>query len=201
MTVSSGAPTTRPVLLPCLPSTGATPWAVGGGASRPADGRLCVGVHRGRRRPAPVRRRRAGDLVWRAAVALLAAELAVEVGRTVLRDHSMGVDTIALVAMIGSLALGQELAGVVVGLMFSGGAALEDLASMRARRELSALIERAPKVAQLRIGDRIEEVAVEQVMVGDIVVVRTGEVVPVDGSWSAARPCSTPARSPASHCR
>ena len=50
----------------------------------------------------------AGDLVWRVAVALLAAELAVEVGRTVLRDHSMGVDTIALIAMIGSLALGQE---------------------------------------------------------------------------------------------
>jgi heavy metal translocating P-type ATPase len=123
----------------------------------------------------------AGNLVWRVAVALLAAELAVEVGRTVLRDHSMGVDTIALIAMIGALALGQELAGVVVGLMFSGGAALEDLASSRARRELSALIARAPKVAQLRIGDRIEQVAVGQVRVGDVVVVRTGEVVPVDG--------------------
>ena len=128
----------------------------------------------------------AGDLVWRAAVALLAAELAVEVGRTVVRDHSMGVDTIALIAMVGSLALGQELAGVVVGLMFSGGAALEDLAST-APAVSSALIERAPKVAQLRIGDRIEEVAVEQVQVGDVVVVRTGEVVPVDGAWSAAR--------------
>ncbi len=122
-----------------------------------------------------------GDLVWRVAVALLSAELTVEVGRTVLREHSMGVDTIALIAMIGSLALGQELAGVVVGLMFSGGAALEDLASTRARRELSALVERAPKVAQLRVGDRLEEVSVEQVRVGDVVVVRTGEVVPVDG--------------------
>ncbi len=122
-----------------------------------------------------------GDLVWRVAVALLAVELAVEVGLTVVRDHSMGVDTIALIAMIGSLALGQELAGVVVGLMFSGGAALEDLASTRARRELSALIARAPKVAQLRVGDQIEQVAVEQVRVGDVVVVRTGEVVPVDG--------------------
>jgi heavy metal translocating P-type ATPase len=124
----------------------------------------------------------AGDLVWRVAIVLLAAELTVEVGQTVLRDHSMGVDTIALIAMLGSLALGQELAGVVVGLMFSGGAALEDLASTRARRELSALIARAPKVAQLRIGDRIEQVAVEQVQVGDVVVVRAGEVVPVDGA-------------------
>lgn len=70
----------------------------------------------------------AGDNVWRAAVALLAAELAFEVARTVIVEHHMGVDTIALVAMLGSLALGQELAGVIVGLMFSGGATLEDLA-------------------------------------------------------------------------
>jgi heavy metal translocating P-type ATPase len=123
-----------------------------------------------------------GDAVWRAAVALLAVELALEVGRTVLIDHHMGVDTIALIAMVGSLALGQELAGVIVGLMFSGGAALEDIASTRARRELSSLIERAPKVAHVRIGDRLEQVPIEQVGVGDVVVVRTGEVVPVDGA-------------------
>ena len=59
----------------------------------------------------------------------------------------MGVDTIALVAMVGSLALGEELAGLVVGLMFSGGCALEEVASTRARRELTALVERAPKIA------------------------------------------------------
>ena len=124
----------------------------------------------------------AGNDVWRAAVALLAAELAFEVGRTVIVDHHMGVDTIALVAMVGSLLLGQELAGVIVGLMFSGGAALEDVASTRARRELTALIQRAPKVAQLRIGDRLEQVPIAEVQTGDVVVVRTGEVIPVDGT-------------------
>jgi heavy metal translocating P-type ATPase len=124
----------------------------------------------------------AGDVVWGAAVALLAAELAIEVGRTVIVDRHMGVDTIALVAMVGSLALGQELAGIIVGLMFSGGAALEDVASARARRELTALIQRAPKVAQLRVGDRLEQVPIAQVQTGDVVVVRTGEVIPVDGT-------------------
>ncbi len=123
----------------------------------------------------------AGNDVWRAAVALLAAELAVEIGRTVIVDHHMGVDTIALVAMLGSLLLGQELAGVIVGLMFSGGAALEDVASTRARRELTALIQRAPKVAQLRVTDGLEQVPIAEVQTGDVVVVRTGEVVPVDG--------------------
>lgn len=123
----------------------------------------------------------AAHTVWRATVALLAAELAVEVGRTVVIEHSLGVDTIALVAMVGALALNQELAGVVIGLMFSGGASLETIASRRARRELTALIQRAPNVAQLRIADRLEEVPVERVQVGDVVVVRTGEIVPVDG--------------------
>ena len=106
----------------------------------------------------------------------------VEVGRTVVVEHSLGVDTIALVAMVGALALGQELTGVVIGLMFSGGASLEAVASRRARRELTALVQRAPKVAQRRIDGNLEEVPVEQVHVGDIVLVRTGEVVPVDGT-------------------
>lgn len=125
----------------------------------------------------------AGQTVWGVAVAVLAAELTVEVGRTVVVEHSLGVDTIALVAMVGALELGEELAGVVIGLMFSGGAALEAIASQRARRELTALVQRAPKAktAQLRVGDRLEEVAVERVEAGDVVLVRTGEVVPGDG--------------------
>ena len=128
----------------------------------------------------------AGQMVWRLTVALLAAELAVEVGRTVVVEHSLGVDTIALVAMVGALALDQELAGVVIGLMFSGGASLEAIASRRARRELSALVQRAPKVAHLRVDDRLQEVPIERVHAGDVAVVRTGEVVPVDGTVLSA---------------
>jgi heavy metal translocating P-type ATPase len=124
---------------------------------------------------------KAGDEVWKVAIVILAAELLVEVLHTVFVDHRMGVDTIALVAMIGCLALGEYLAGIIVGLMFSGGGALEDWAASRAKRELTELIERAPKVAQLRRGDTVEEVPVDEVRAGDVVLVRTGEVVPVDG--------------------
>jgi len=124
----------------------------------------------------------AGQTVWAVAVAVLAAELTVEVVRTVIVERSLGVDTIALVAMVGALALGEELAGAVIGLMFSGGSSLEAIASRRARRELTALIQRAPKVAQVRVGERLEEVAVDHVQTGDVVLVRTGEVVPVDGT-------------------
>ncbi len=128
----------------------------------------------------------AGQAVWGAAVAVLAAELTVEVAHTVVVEHSLGVDTIALVAMVGALALGEELAGAIIGLMFSGGAALEAIASGRARRELTALIQRAPKVARVRVGQQLEEVPVEHVQAGDVVLVRTGEVVPVDGTVVSA---------------
>ncbi len=124
----------------------------------------------------------AGDRVWGAAVAVLAAELSVEVVRSIVVDHSLGVDTIALVAMVGSLALNEELAGAVIGLMFTGGAALEAVASKRARRELTSLVSRAPKWANVRAGGDLREVPVEALVVGDVVVVRTGEVVPVDGT-------------------
>jgi heavy metal translocating P-type ATPase len=124
----------------------------------------------------------AGNAIWRAAVALLAAELAFEVARTIVVDRHMGVDTIALVAMVGALALGEDLAGLIVGIMFTGGSTLEDIASSRARRELTALLQRAPKVAQLKRDGRLEEVPVEEVLAGDVVVVRTGEVIPVDGT-------------------
>ena len=125
----------------------------------------------------------AGQTVWGVAVAVLAAELTVEVGRTVVVEHSLGVDTIALVAMVGALALGEELAGVVIGLMFSGGAALEAIASRRARRELTALVQRAPKIgAATDRATTSRRSPVERVEAGDVVLVRTGEVVPVDGT-------------------
>jgi heavy metal translocating P-type ATPase len=128
----------------------------------------------------------AGHMVWRVAVAVLAAELAYEVLRTVVVDRHLGVDAIALVAMVGALALDQELAGAVIGLMFSGGAALESAASGRARRELTALLERAPTVAYVRDGGALREVPIDEVAAGDVVVVRTGEVVPVDGTVTSA---------------
>ncbi len=124
----------------------------------------------------------AGRSVWTVAVGVLALELSVEVLRSLFVERSLGVDTIALVAMVGALALGEDLTGLVIGLMFSGGGSLEHLASARARRELTALVERAPKFARLRVGGELREVAVGEIGVGDVVLVRTGETVPVDGT-------------------
>jgi heavy metal translocating P-type ATPase len=123
----------------------------------------------------------AGDLVWAAAIALTLIPLTWSVLRTLMRGD-VGVDAIALVAMVGALALGEYLAGAVIALMLSGGNALEAAAGRRARRELTALLERAPRIAHRRRGERIEEVPVAEIDVGDRILVRAGEVVPVDGS-------------------
>ena len=127
----------------------------------------------------------AGDAVWAVATAVVLVPLTWSVGRTLLRGD-VGVDAIALVAMAAALALGEYLAGAVVGLMLAGGNALEDYAAGRARRELSALVARAPRVAHRRVGDVVEEVPVEELAPGDLVVVRAGEVVPVDGIVTSA---------------
>lgn len=84
------------------------------------------------------------DVVWAAAVLVALIPLGISVARDLMHGET-GVDLIALLAMAGSLILGQYLAGAVVGLMLSGGQALERYASSRARRELSALLARAPR--------------------------------------------------------
>ncbi len=122
----------------------------------------------------------AGDIVWAAAIAITLVPLTWSVGRTLMRGD-VGVDAIALVAMAGALALGEYLAGAVVALMLSGGNALEAAAGRRARRELTALLERAPRIAHRWLDGGVQEVPVEALRVGDRVLVRAGEVVPVDG--------------------
>jgi len=91
------------------------------------------------------------------------------------------VDAIALLSMTAALALGQPLAGAVVALMYSGGNVLEEIAVSRAEHDLRSLVDRAPRVAHRRVDDGSEDVPVGVVAVGDRLLVRAGEVIPVDG--------------------
>lgn len=112
------------------------------------------------------------------AIVLLAAAAAT--GWRLLRGE-IGVDVIAVLAMAGALVLRQYLAGSVIAVMLTGGAALERYASARARRELTALLRRVPRLAHRRQDDRFVDVPVEEVGLGDVLVVKPGEIVPVDG--------------------
>ena len=93
----------------------------------------------------------------------------------------MGVDAVALLSMLAALALGETLAGVVVAIMYAGGGALEDFAVGRAERDLKSLVDRAPRVAHRKTNELVEDAPIDAVAVGDAIIVRAGEVVPVDG--------------------
>jgi heavy metal translocating P-type ATPase len=122
----------------------------------------------------------AADVVWGATVAFMLVPLTWSVARSLLRGD-VGVDVIALLAMAGALALGEYLAGAVIALMLAGGNALEAFASGRAQRELRALVERAPHTAHRRTDGGWEDIPVDAVEVGEVLLVRAGEVLPTDG--------------------
>jgi heavy metal translocating P-type ATPase len=99
-----------------------------------------------------------------------------------LLHKEFSVDVIALLAITGSLLLGQYLAGALIVLMFSGGEALEAYALRRARSSLSALAERAPRIAHIWQGDELVSIPAEQIDIGMEIVVKPGELIPVDGA-------------------
>jgi P-type E1-E2 ATPase len=106
--------------------------------------------------------------------------LAWETANQLLR-RQLSVDVLAILAIGGSLLLGEYLAGAIVVLMLSGGKALESFALHRARSSLTALAERAPRIAHVRRGDDIATVPADTLMADSLVVVKPGELIPVDG--------------------
>lgn len=100
-----------------------------------------------------------------------------------LRHGTFGVDILAVTAIVASVVVGEYWAAIVIVLMLTGGEALEDYAANRAKRDLTALLSRAPQLGHRLIADgSTEDVPIEAVVPGDQVVVRANEVVPVDGT-------------------
>ncbi len=106
--------------------------------------------------------------------------LAMQIGSS-LRQGEFGLDVIALLSMGSALFFGETLAAGVVALMYAGGQYLESIAEGRAQREMTVLLSRTPRTATRELDGRLEEVAVETIVVGDRIVVRRGDLVPVDG--------------------
>ena len=97
------------------------------------------------------------------------------------RRRQPSVDAIALLALAGALWVNEPFAGAMITVMLATGQLLDARASARARRELSLLVERAPRTARRRVEGSVVEIPVDEVAKGDRILVGTGEVVPVDG--------------------
>ena len=98
-----------------------------------------------------------------------------------LKSGKYGVDILAITAIVATLFVGEYWASLVVLIMLTGGDSLEDYATKEAGRELSALLKNTPVTAHRISHEKMEDILAEKVQVGDLIIVKPGEVVPVDG--------------------
>jgi heavy metal translocating P-type ATPase len=120
------------------------------------------------------------EAIWAVAaipvLVVLVADIAVS-----LRRGDVGLDIIAALSMVAALLFAEYLAAAVVALMYSGGQYLERFAERRAKREMTALLARVPRAAMRYRDGRLEEVDLDAIDPGDRLLIRKGDVVPVDG--------------------
>jgi heavy metal translocating P-type ATPase len=125
------------------------------------------------------------QIAWFAGVVPVLAALVAEILRS-LRRGEVGLDIVAALSMTAALVFGEALAAAVVAVMYSGGTFLESFAEGRARAEMRALLARVPRSATRHRNGGLEEVALEAIAPGDRLLIRQGDVVPVDGQIASA---------------
>jgi heavy metal translocating P-type ATPase len=123
---------------------------------------------------------RPAALVWLIGLAVTGAPVVWNTLRGVLAGR-LAADLVAMLAIVAALLLGEPLAGLIVVLMQTGGEALEHYAEGRASDAVRELEEAAPRIAHRFVGGDLEDVEVDEVAVGDELLVRPGELVPCDG--------------------
>lgn len=121
------------------------------------------------------------SIVWLVGVVPVLAALLIEILRSLLRGE-VGLDIVAALSMSAALLFGETLAAAVVAVMYSGGTFLESFAEGRARREMRDLLSRVPRTATRHRNGALEDVPLDAVLPGDRLLIRRGDVVPVDGT-------------------
>jgi heavy metal translocating P-type ATPase len=121
------------------------------------------------------------ETIWAAVTVPVLLTLLVEIV-TSLRRGEVGLDIVAALSMSAALAVGETLAAAIVALMYAGGQSLESFAERRARRDMTALLSRVPRTALRYRDGRLDEVSLEHIVPGDRLLIRQGDVVPVDGT-------------------
>ncbi len=124
------------------------------------------------------------DAIWTAVTLPVLLALLVEIVIS-LRRGDLGLDIVAALSMSAALAVGEHLAAAVVALMYAGGQYLEHFAERHARREMTALLARVPRTAMRHRDGALDEVPLELIRPGERLLIRKGDVVPVDGIVAA----------------
>lgn len=122
-----------------------------------------------------------GSWTWGLATLPVLGVLIFEIAKS-LPQGKIGLDILAAISMTAGLVLEEPLAANVVALMYAGGQLLERYAEGQARREMTALLGRVAKTAMRHESGGLKEVPIDSLQPGDRILVRHGEVVPVDGT-------------------
>ena len=125
-------------------------------------------------------------VAWSAGVLPVLAALLVDIVRS-LSKGEVGLDIVAALSMAAALLFGETLAAAVVAVMYSGGTFLESFAEGRARREMSDLLSRVPRTATRYRGGALDEVPLDDIAPGDLLLIRHGDVASVDGTVEGDR--------------
>jgi heavy metal translocating P-type ATPase len=126
------------------------------------------------------------EAAWVAGAVPVLGALVVEIVRSLFRGE-IGLDIVAALSMSAALVFGETLAAAVVALMYSGGTFLESFAEGRARREMRGLLSRVPRTASRHRDGALEEVPLDEIVPGDLLLIRQGDVAPVDGTIESER--------------
>jgi heavy metal translocating P-type ATPase len=144
---------------------------------RPALTALCIAAGLAAR--ASIFPATASHLIWFAGLVVLGAPVVWETLMGALRGR-FASDVVATLAVISAALLDQPFVGLVIVLMQTGGEALERYAEGRASEAVRALEAAAPRTAHRLRGDAIEDIRADDVVVGDVLLVRPGELIPCD---------------------
>ncbi|WP_205602579.1 heavy metal translocating P-type ATPase [Chelativorans alearense] len=126
-------------------------------------------------------RTEAPAIAWTVGVIPVLAALLLEILRSLWRGE-VGLDIVAALSMSAALTFGETLAAAVVAVMYSGGTFLESFAEGHARREMQDLLSRVPRTATRHRNGELEDVPLDEIRPGDCLLIRQGDVVPVDGT-------------------
>lgn len=92
-----------------------------------------------------------------------------------------GVDILAVIAIVSTILINNYWAEWMILVMSTGGETLEDYATGQASKELRSLLNNTPRIANKLVNGQITEVKVNELYIGDIVLIKPGQQVPVDG--------------------
>lgn len=121
----------------------------------------------------------AAQIVVTVAGTLVSISMVIEMIKT-LRSGKFGVDLLAIMAIVATLAVGEYWASLMILVMLTGGDTLEDYASKKASQELKSLLDNSPQMAHLMQSGKLTDIGADEVKVGDQLLVKPGEQVPVD---------------------